>query len=512
MPRPRATRSPNPRVSGRLARASRAARTSIGPWARRPRRACPAAERHQHGRGQAGRFEHESPQRLGPRARQQLGRATARTAFPARTLAPTTDHADQHARPRRADHAVTTRLAHRSRGTRPRLHPDRDPGRAADPRDHVRARLRDLSRRAHLRRAHRGGAQALARNRVRHAHAGHGFRANGAAPGARSARSDPHPRAAWLFAATAPARASATRLSASGSALGSDFQQQFDRSISTRTPASNPASADRAPPRPARGAHARRLVEHGGAAARHPAASVLRPGRRCAEAQLHHRARHRAGHKPQIQDLFSGVKTVQLRYLDGNQTWQTQWPPPNLPSPENLWTRPVAVEITIEFKDWGRVQPADRGGRMSGRRAPSRARAQRGVALIIALILVALAAILATKLSFDGWLERRRTIGIIATEQAFQFGMGAEALAADVLNQSTKPRRPDRTDSRPPTAALRTAPRARLPPADSNQVNSGASLGAAHAALAHHPPRTIPRGSRSAPCRARSRTCRAASI
>jgi general secretion pathway protein K len=60
---------------------------------------------------------------------------------------------------------------------------------------------------------------------------------------------------------------------------------------------------------------------------------------------------------------------------------------------------------------------------------------QRGVALIIALILVALATILATKLSFDGWLERRRTIGIIATEQAYEFGTGAEALAADALNQ-----------------------------------------------------------------------------
>jgi general secretion pathway protein J len=60
--------------------------------------------------------------------------------------------------------------------------------------------------------------------------------------------------------------------------------------------------------------------------------------------------------QPQIQELFSGVKTVQLRYLDGNQTWQTEWPPPNLPLNEGLWVRPVAVEITIEFKDWGRVQ------------------------------------------------------------------------------------------------------------------------------------------------------------
>jgi len=60
---------------------------------------------------------------------------------------------------------------------------------------------------------------------------------------------------------------------------------------------------------------------------------------------------------------------------------------------------------------------------------------QRGVALIIALILVALATILATKLTFDGFLERRRAIGVLASEQALHFGMGAEALAADVLAQ-----------------------------------------------------------------------------
>jgi general secretion pathway protein K len=76
---------------------------------------------------------------------------------------------------------------------------------------------------------------------------------------------------------------------------------------------------------------------------------------------------------------------------------------------------------------------------MSAKRRLDRVRGprrQHGVALIIALILVALAAILATKLSFDGWIERRRTVSIMATEQAFHFGMGAEALAADVLTQS----------------------------------------------------------------------------
>ena len=62
------------------------------------------------------------------------------------------------------------------------------------------------------------------------------------------------------------------------------------------------------------------------------------------------------GTQPVIQDLFGGVKTVQFRYLDGNQTWQNQWPPAALQLSESLWTRPVAVEITIEFKDWGRIR------------------------------------------------------------------------------------------------------------------------------------------------------------
>jgi general secretion pathway protein K len=69
-------------------------------------------------------------------------------------------------------------------------------------------------------------------------------------------------------------------------------------------------------------------------------------------------------------------------------------------------------------------------------RHPAGLRKQQGVALIIALILVALATILATKLTFDGWLERRRTLGVLASEQALHFGLGAEALAADVLSQA----------------------------------------------------------------------------
>jgi general secretion pathway protein J len=60
--------------------------------------------------------------------------------------------------------------------------------------------------------------------------------------------------------------------------------------------------------------------------------------------------------KPVVQDLFSGVKTIQFRYLDNNQTWQNQWPPASMSPPDSNTIRPVAVEVTVEFKDWGRIR------------------------------------------------------------------------------------------------------------------------------------------------------------
>jgi prepilin-type N-terminal cleavage/methylation domain-containing protein len=58
--------------------------------------------------------------------------------------------------------------------------------------------------------------------------------------------------------------------------------------------------------------------------------------------------------KPTIQDLMKGVKGIQFRYLDLNQTWQNNWPLGT--GPADLVTRPAAVEVVIEFKDWGRVR------------------------------------------------------------------------------------------------------------------------------------------------------------
>jgi prepilin-type N-terminal cleavage/methylation domain-containing protein len=67
------------------------------------------------------------------------------------------------------------------------------------------------------------------------------------------------------------------------------------------------------------------------------------------------------GNKPVVQDLLTGVKGVQLRYLDGNQSWQNQWPEGStlqggVSAAADLQSRPVAVEIIVQFKDWGAIR------------------------------------------------------------------------------------------------------------------------------------------------------------
>jgi general secretion pathway protein J len=59
---------------------------------------------------------------------------------------------------------------------------------------------------------------------------------------------------------------------------------------------------------------------------------------------------------PVVVDLLTGVSSIKFNFLDSNQGWNTQWPPPTMPLPDSLWTRPVAVEILIQFKDWGQVR------------------------------------------------------------------------------------------------------------------------------------------------------------
>jgi general secretion pathway protein J len=56
------------------------------------------------------------------------------------------------------------------------------------------------------------------------------------------------------------------------------------------------------------------------------------------------------------EDLLTKVKSIQIRYLDANHDWVQQWPPAGATQPENLVMRPVAIEVTIEFVDWGKIR------------------------------------------------------------------------------------------------------------------------------------------------------------
>jgi general secretion pathway protein K len=62
-------------------------------------------------------------------------------------------------------------------------------------------------------------------------------------------------------------------------------------------------------------------------------------------------------------------------------------------------------------------------------------RAQRGVALMVAILLVAMGTILAASIAFDSVMAARRGVAILALDQSFMVATGAEALAAYALRE-----------------------------------------------------------------------------
>jgi general secretion pathway protein J len=60
-------------------------------------------------------------------------------------------------------------------------------------------------------------------------------------------------------------------------------------------------------------------------------------------------------------DLLTHVKAVTIRYMDVNHQWQEQWPPTTNTvlvggnQELSLRQRPLAVEITLDTEDWGKV-------------------------------------------------------------------------------------------------------------------------------------------------------------
>ncbi len=71
---------------------------------------------------------------------------------------------------------------------------------------------------------------------------------------------------------------------------------------------------------------------------------------------------------------------------------------------------------------------------------------QRGVALITAVLIVALATILAVNVGFNGFMDQRRSATRYALDQGFQVAVGAEAWAADTLRRDGAQGGPRRQD------------------------------------------------------------------
>jgi len=81
------------------------------------------------------------------------------------------------------------------------------------------------------------------------------------------------------------------------------------------------------------------------------------------------------------------------------------------------------------------AEPRRRIRRRAGSFAP---RQQRGVVLVVVLIIVALVALIATQINSQLLLNERRTTNILHTDQAWQYALGAEALASSYLNEALK--------------------------------------------------------------------------
>ena len=54
-------------------------------------------------------------------------------------------------------------------------------------------------------------------------------------------------------------------------------------------------------------------------------------------------------------DLLTHVKSVSLRFYTQVAGWETQWPRSDQVGSDELTSRPVAVEVTLDTEDWGKI-------------------------------------------------------------------------------------------------------------------------------------------------------------
>jgi general secretion pathway protein J len=58
---------------------------------------------------------------------------------------------------------------------------------------------------------------------------------------------------------------------------------------------------------------------------------------------------------PIPRDLLDHVKSLTFRYLTDARQWSDVWPPLGNNANLTLRLRPLAVEVTLELEDWGRI-------------------------------------------------------------------------------------------------------------------------------------------------------------
>jgi general secretion pathway protein J len=61
---------------------------------------------------------------------------------------------------------------------------------------------------------------------------------------------------------------------------------------------------------------------------------------------------------PVSRELLKGVREFHVRFMNDGRSWQDGWPPPPVSgNPDERWLRwrPIAVEVSFELEDWGRI-------------------------------------------------------------------------------------------------------------------------------------------------------------